>query len=157
MALMKYLGNVDMMAFCKKRYKEVLLPSQMDEKGSFPQETARTKPYGYSLFNLDAMATICQTLSDKNDNLWNFTAEGGKNIQKGIDFIYPYVVDKEAWPFQHDVMYWEEWPVAHPFLIFGAVQTGNKNWLSIWSKSKHFPTTDEVVRNLPIRNPLLWI
>ena len=30
--------------------------------GSFPQELARTKPYGYSLFNLDAMAIIAQTL-----------------------------------------------------------------------------------------------
>ena len=44
----------------------------MAEDGSFPLETARTKPYGYSLFNLDAMATICQTLSDKNDNLWTY-------------------------------------------------------------------------------------
>ena len=54
----------------------------MAEDGSFPLETACTKPYGYSLFNLDAMATICQTLSDKNDNLWTYTAEGGKNMER---------------------------------------------------------------------------
>ena len=32
----------------------------------------RTKPYGYSLFNLEAMATICQILSTADDNLWTF-------------------------------------------------------------------------------------
>ena len=47
-------------------------PTQMAADGSFPQELARTKPYGYSLFNLDAMATICQILSTPADNLWTF-------------------------------------------------------------------------------------
>lgn len=153
----RYAGNEDMMDFCRRRYKEVLLPKQMAEDGSFPLETARTKPYGYSLFNLDAMATICQTLSDKNDNLWNYTADEGKNIEKGIKFVYPYVLDKESWTFPKDVMYWDEWPVAHPFLVFGALQTGNENWLSVWAQLEHFPVTDEVVRNLPVRNPLIWI
>ena len=153
----RYVGDKDMLDYCKKRYKEVLLPKQMAEDGSFPLETARTKPYGYSLFNLDAMATICQTLSDKNDNLWTYTAEGSKNMEKGINFVYPYVLDKESWIYPKDVMYWDEWPVAHPFLLFGALQTNNENWLSTWAHLEHFPVTDEVVRNLPVRNPLIWI
>lgn len=153
----RYVDDVNMMKLCGDRYKEILLPDQMAEDGSFPRETARTKPYGYSLFNLDAMATICQTLSTETDNLWAYTVDGDRNIQKGIDFIYPYVMDKQSWPFVHDVMYWDEWPVAHPFLIFGALQTGNQEWLSTWGKLEHFPETDEVVRNLPVRNPLLWI
>ena len=101
------------------------------------------------MFNLDAMATICQTLSTTTDNLWIFSVDNTKNMLKGIDFIFPYVVDKTSWPFVHDVMYWDEWPVAHPFLIFGALQTGNKEWLSAWSELEHFPETDEVIRNLP--------
>lgn len=153
----RYVDDKDMIEFCKNRYKQVILPHQMAEDGSFPRETARTKPYGYSLFNLDAMATICQTLSTTTDNLWEFSADHIKSIRKGIEFIFPYVVDKAAWPFAHDVMYWNEWPVAHPFLIFGALQTGNEEWLSVWAELEHFPETDEVVRNLPVRNPLLWI
>lgn len=153
----RYVDDKDMIEFCKNRYKQIILPHQMAEDGSFPRETARTKPYGYSLFNLDAMATICQTLSTTTDNLWEFSADHIKSIRKGIEFIFPYVVDKAAWPFAHDVMYWNEWPVAHPFLIFGALQTGNEEWLSVWAELEHFPETDEVVRNLPVRNPLLWI
>jgi len=153
----RYVGDSDMMNFCRNRFKNILLPNQMSENGSFPRELARTKPYGYSLFNLDAMATICQTLSSEADNLWSYTIDGVKNINKGIDFIYPYIVNKDNWPFARDVMYWEEWPVAHPFLIFGALQTNNKDWITTWGNLEHFPTTDEVVRNLPVRNPLLWI
>lgn len=153
----RYTGDKDMMDFCRKRYKEVLLPRQMADDGSFPLETERTKPYGYSLFNLDAMATICRTLSDKDDNLWAYTVGEGRNMQKGIDFIYPYIVDKESWSYPKDVMYWDEWPVAHPFLVFGALQTGNADWLSTWGQLEHFPVTDEVVRNLPVRNPVIWI
>lgn len=153
----RYVDDKDMMDFCKNRYKEVLLPKQMAEDGSFPLEIARTKPYGYSLFNLDAMATICQTLSDKKDNLWAYTAEGGKSMEKGINFVYPYVLDKESWNNMKDVMYWDEWPVAHPFLLFGALQTNNESWQSTWAQLEHFPATDEVVRNLPVRNPLIWI
>ena len=153
----RYVGDGDMMNFCRNRFKNILLPNQMSENGSFPRELARTKPYGYSLFNLDAMATICQTLSSEADNLWSYTIDGVKNINKGIDFIYPYIVNKDNWPFARDVMYWDEWPVAHPFLIFGALQTNNKDWITTWGNLEHFPTTDEVVRNLPVRNPLLWI
>ena len=153
----RYVGDKEMLDYCKKRYKEVLLPNQMAEDGSFPLETARTKPYGYSLFNLDAMATICQTLSDETDNLWTYTAEGNKNMERGIGFIYPYVIDKEGWTYPKDVMYWDEWPVAHPFLVFGALQADKEEWLSTWARLEHFPVTDEVVRNLPVRNPLIWI
>ena len=43
------------------------------------------------------------------------------------------------------------------FPDIGALQTHNKNWQSTWEKLEHFPVTDEVVRNLPVRNPLIWI
>ena len=46
----KYTGNREVLDFCRERYQTVLLPGQMDTDGSFPLELARTKPYGYSLF-----------------------------------------------------------------------------------------------------------
>src|SRR5258706_2168657 len=63
----KFTNNKELMAICSNRYKTILLPDQMDVDGSFPKELRRSKPYGYSIFNLDAMATICQILSDKKD------------------------------------------------------------------------------------------
>ena len=149
-------GNQKIIDFCKERYKTVLLPSQMAVDGSFPLELKRTKPYGYSLFNLDAMVMICQILSDKKDNLWDFKTADGKNIRKGIEYIYTYVTDKSKWPLKPDVMYWENWPVAHPFLVFGATAFGNQQWLSTWKNLDHAPKVEEVIRNLPVRNPVIW-
>jgi len=138
------------------RYKTVLLPSQMAVDGSLPLEMSRTKPYGYSIFNLDAMTMLCQILSTHDDNLWDFETADGKSIKKGITYLYPFVRDKGKWTLQPDVMYWENWPVAQPFLLFGANAYRENAWFSTWKKLDHNPQVEEVIRNLPIRHPLIW-
>jgi hypothetical protein len=153
----KFTGNEKVMNFCRDRFKTVLLPNQMAADGSFPRELGRTKPYGYSLFNLDAMTTLAQILSDSKDNLWTFQLKDGRSLKKGIEFLYPYIENKNKWPYKQDVMYWNEWPVAQPALVFGAVAYNNVNWFNAWKDLDHFPEVEEVIRNLPVRNPLLWI
>lgn len=153
----KYTGNTEVLNFCRDRFQTVLLSDQMDANGSFPLELERTKPYGYSLFNLDAMATLCHILSDENHNLWQYTTEDGRNMQKGVAWMFPYIKDKSAWPFDKDVMYWDEWPVAHPALLFSVYDTPDDAYVSLWSALEHFPVNDEVIRNLPVRHPLLWL
>jgi hypothetical protein len=152
----KFTGNQEIIDFCRDRYKTVLLPNQMGEDGGFPLELKRTKPYGYAIFNLDAMVMVCHILSDSKNDLWNFQTSDGRSIRKGLDFLYPYIRDKSSWPFQKDVMYWENWPVAQPFLIFGAQAFGKDDWFSTWKNLDHKPEVVEVVRNLPIRNPIIW-
>ena len=156
-AFAKFTNNKQLLAFCSKRYKQVLLPSQMAVDGSFPREIRRTKPYGYSIFNLHAMATVCQLLSTSEDDLWNYQTSDGKSIRKGIEYLYPYIADKRKWPHKKDVMYWDNWPVAQPFLVFGATAFGNKDWLETWNRLDHSPLVEEVIRNLPVRNPVIWM
>ncbi len=153
----KLTDDQQILEMCRNRYKEVLLPNQMADDGSFPREIGRTKPYGYSLFNLDAMTTLCQILTDKDNDLWNFTTTKGQNIAKGIEFMYPYTADKVLWPHSKDVLYWDEWPVAQPYLILGAVTFNRQDWFDLWARLDHDPQVDEVLRNVPIRNPLIWI
>lgn len=153
----KLTENKVLLDFCRERYQTVHLPSQMAADGSFPRETKRTKPFGYSLFNLDAMATLCQILSDNETNLWTFQLADGRSIKKGIEYLYPFVNDKSLWPFQKDVMHWENWPVAQPFLLFGANAYQNETWFKTWKKLDHQPKDEEIIRNLPIRNPLIWM
>jgi hypothetical protein len=156
-AFSKFTDNDTLMKFCSDRYKNVLLPNQMAADGSFPQELRRTKPYGYSIFNLDAMATICQLLSSEKDNLWQYQTADGRSIKKGIEYLYPFIADKTKWPLKPDVMYWNDWPVAQPFLLFGANAYNKKDWFTIWKGLEHSPKVEEVIRNLPVRNPLIWI
>lgn len=153
----KWVGDQHWMDFCRERYKTVLLPDQMAVDGSFPRELRRTKPYGYSLFNLDAMTMVCQILSDSNNNLWGYTMPDGRSMQKGMAYMAPYVKDKNSWTFAKDVMYWDNWPVAHPFLLFGAAAYNNQDYYRLWLKLEHDPQVEEVLRNLPVRNPVIWL
>jgi hypothetical protein len=153
----KLTGDQKLLKFCSDRYKNVLLPNQMALDGSFPLEMARTKPYGYAIFNLDAMTALCQVLSSKEDNLFAYETTDGKSIRIGIAFLYPFIVDKSKWTLKPDVMYWEEWPVAQPFLIFGAAAYQQKDWLQTWTVLEHKPTVEEVIRNLPVKYPLIWL
>ncbi len=138
-------------------YKEVLLPDQLAVDGSFPLEIKRTKPYGYSLFTLDAMVALSQVASTSEDSLFDFSTKDGKNIGKGITFLYPYTKSKNSWPFEKDVMHWDEWPVRHPYLLFGGLAFENEEYLALWSSLKADFDTPEVLRNMPIRYPLLWV
>jgi len=142
--------------YCREFYKETLLPQQMAIDGSFPLEIKRTKPYGYSLFTLDAMTSLCQILSTKEENLFEYQTTDGKNIELGLDFLYPYIKNKEAWPYAKDVMYWEDWPVRGPALLFGGLAFNNKAYLQVWESLTADFTKTELIRNVPVRYPLLW-
>ncbi|WP_241237825.1 alginate lyase family protein [Pseudoflavitalea rhizosphaerae] len=156
-AFARFTNNQQLLDFCSERYKTVLLPNQMATDGSFPLELKRTKPYGYSLFNLDAMTMTCEILSTDKNDLWNYTTADGRNIKKSIEYMYPYIADKSKWPFKQDVMYWNEWPVAQPALLFGAQSFSKADWFKTWRLLDHAPAVDEVVRNLPVRNPVIWL
>ncbi|MBI5380412.1 MAG: alginate lyase family protein [Opitutae bacterium] len=150
-------GDAAGLADCRRRFKEILLPRQMAADGSFPRELARTKPYGYSIFNLDVMTALAQLLSTPEENLLTWTLPDGRSIAKGIAYLAPFLADKTKWPGKRDVMYWDDWPVRQPALIFGALATGNTDWLATWRKLNPDPSVEEIQRNFPIRQPVLWM
>ena len=153
----KLVGDEEKVDFCRKRFKEVLLPIQMAKDGSFPLELKRTKPYNYSLFNLDAMSIICTILSNGKDNLWKFTLPDGRNMKKGIEFMFPYIADKSKWPYSKDVMYFDYYPVRQPALLFGGLAYNKNNCLELWKKLDAHPENEEIIRNFPVRQPVLWL
>jgi hypothetical protein len=130
----------------------LLIPNQEAADGSFPQELKRTKPYGYSLFNLDAMAIIAQTLG-----LWKWQMADGRGMAKAMEYMYPYMLDKKKWPLPPDVMYDKEWPVRQPSLVFAGIGLGKPEYIALWLKLNPDPTVEEVLRNWPVRQPLLWV
>lgn len=153
----KLTGDTAKMNFCKNRFKEILLPNQMAPDGSFPLELKRTKPYNYSLFNLDGMALICKILSDEKENLWLFTLPDGRNMKKGIEFMYPFIKDKSKWLYPQDVMYYEFYPVRQPALLFGGEALNESKFVDLWKTLNADQDNEEVIRNFPVRQPVLWI
>jgi hypothetical protein len=155
-AFAQLVGDVEQLGRIRKQFKEVFLEKQMDKDGSFPAELRRTKPYGYSLFVIDAMAGIAQIASTAGDDLWTYELPDGRGMKKGMEFIFPYIRDKSKWQGQHDVLYWDEWPVRQPCLIFAGIKFNKPEYLQEWQGLKADPQTPEIVRNVPLRHPLLW-
>ena len=153
----RFTGNAAALAMCADRYKNVILPDQMADNGSFPRELARTKPYGYSIFVLDNVVTLCYVLSAAGDNLWEFTLPDGRGVKKGLDFLYPYLADKSSWPYHDDIAHHKDWPAAMSFMLFAAAACGDDKWLELYSRLEKFPVNDEVRRNTAIRVPYLWL
>jgi len=156
-AFAQLTGDQSLLQDCRRRYREILLPDQMAPDGSFPLEMKRTKPYGYSLFNLDAFATICQILSTPKEDLWDFTMPDGRSMKTAMAFLFPYLADKSKWTLPKDVMYFDEWPVRQPSLLFAGLAYKRQAYLDLWTRLNPAPTSEEVIRNLPVRHPLLWM
>ena len=155
-AFADFVGDDETLGWIRNQFKSVYLAEMMDDRGGFPAELARTKPYGYSLFVIDAMAGVAQIASTPDDNLWAFMLLDGRGMKRGVSFIAPYILDKSLWPYQHDVLYWDEWPVRHPSLLLGGMHFDEQDWLDAWKARPADPTTFEVLRNLPLRHPLIW-
>lgn len=150
-------GDRELTHYCIERFKTVLLPNQEAPDGSFPQELRRTKPYGYSLFNLDAFAILAQTLTTPAENLWTWQLPDGRGMAKAVAYMYPYILDKGKWPKPPDVMYFDEWPVQQPCLLFAGLALRKPEYLALWRRLKADPSVEEVLRNWPVRQPLLWV
>jgi beta-galactosidase len=153
----RFTGDEAKLAECRRQFKEVFVPKQMAADGSFPLELKRTKPYGYSIFQLDNMTALCQVLSMAEDNLWNFELPDGRGIRKAVAYLYPFLADKSKWPLKPDVQAWESWPARQSSLLFAGLAFGEPRYLELWKTLPPDPTDAEVRRNLAITQPLLWL
>ena len=151
------VGDEKTLSWIRNQFKTVYIKEMMDKNGGFPAELKRTKPYGYSLFVIDALAGVAQIASTCEDDLWIFQLPDGRGMKKGMEFIAPYIKDKTTWPKKPDVMYWDKWPVRQPSLLFAAMKFKHPEYLETWQGLEADPKTFEVLRNLPLRHPLLWI
>ena len=156
----KLTGDSKVLAMAQDRFKTVLLPNQMAHDGSFPRELTRTKPYGYSIFQADNLAALCNLLSNTNEDFWRFTLPDGRTPQAAVDFIFPYLADKNKWLADdrgRDVRHWDSWPARQPCLILAFADSGNAKYLDLWKRLDAEPDDLEVRRNMAITQPLLWL
>lgn len=151
-----FTSNRELSEFSRTRFKAVLVPQQIAANGSFPLELSRTKPYGYCLFNLDVMATVCQILSTPDDNLFSYALPDGQGFATAMAFMFPFIADKKSWPYARDVEYFDNWPVRQPSLLFAGIALSKPEYFAVWSRLDPDPTVEEIIRNYPIRQPLLW-
>ncbi len=145
------------LAECRRRFASVILPDQMAADGGFPAELARTKPYGYSIFQLDCLAALCQAISTPDHDFWNFQLPDGRGMSPAVSYMEPFLTDKSKWPLVPDVAAWDGWPARQPALLFAGLAYREQPWLDLWKSLPPDPADPEVRRNIPITQPLLWV
>jgi hypothetical protein len=150
-------GENAVRAGLRDRFRTVLMPQQIAPDGSQPLELARTKPFGYCLFNLDVLAAAAHSLSTPDDDLWRFATPDGRSLAAALAFMAPFIADKASWPFARDVEYWDDWPVRHPSLLFGGLALSRPEYIALWRGLDPDPAISEIIRNYPIRQPVLWL
>jgi hypothetical protein len=150
-------GDQKTLQLCRDHYQNMILPNQMASNGGFPEELSRTKPYSYSLFNLDAMASMLWILSEKSVDDWNYTLPDGRGLRKGLDYMLPFLKDKTKWTGGKDVDHWEVQPEARQFMLFAALAGNDHAWFDLWKSLAVKNDSDESRRSMMLKNPLIWI
>ncbi|MCF2949097.1 alginate lyase family protein [Paraglaciecola aquimarina] len=149
--------DVATLDWIRTQFKQVYLKQMMNQHGGFDAELARTKPYGYSLFVLDLMAGLATLASTEQEDLWDFTLADGRNMQLGMEFILPYIQNKQAWPYQQDIQYWDNWPQRHLNLVLAEENLNLPQIRPIWLNLPAHSDVYEVRRNMPMTQPILWL
>jgi len=62
-----------------------------------------------------------------------------------------------AWPHPADVQYFDQFPVRQPSLLFAGLAYSEPRYLALWGKLNPDSEVEEVIRNYPIRQPVLWV
>lgn len=151
------LGRTDILTDARNRLQTVIIPTQIEPGGRQLLELARTKPYAYSLFNLDVLTAAAWLLADGTGKLIDWETPDGRSIGGAIEWMAPYIADKARWPLAPDIEYWRDFPVRQPSLLFGGLAQKRTDWLELWQRLNPDPTISEVVRNFPVRQPMLWL
>ena len=142
---------------CREGYKTILLPGQMAEDGSFPHEIARTLPYHYSLFNLEGMAALCHLLTTPEDNLFEFHTPKGLSLRDGIEFMYPYLRDKNSWPHTKDILHWDRRLNKQACLLFAGKAYKEDKYHDLWNTLPRLQWDFEAAGSTLVKNHELWL
>jgi len=156
-AFARLTGDTARLDETRQVFLERLLPAQLAPDGSFPRELARTKPYGYSIFQLDNVALLTELLSTPGQNLWAFTLPDGRSVAQAAAFLFPYLADRTKWPFAADLAHFEAWPARQPVLLLAGHRLGRPDYLARWRQLPADPADAEVRRNMAVTQPLLWV
>ena len=141
----------------RHRFKTVTLRSQISAEGTFPHELGSATPYRDSLFNLDMMAGVCRLLSTRFESVWDYQLEDGPGMRSAIAYHFPFILERDRWPFRADAQHFSELPARRASLLFAARAYQRPEYAALWKTLPPDPPTPDVLRTLPIHQPLLWV
>lgn len=76
------------------------LATQIEEDGRQPEEIARTRGLSYSELNLRGLCLLARVGETCDVDLWRRDDPENNRLRLAAEFLYPYLADPSAWPYQ---------------------------------------------------------
>ncbi len=95
-----YTDQPELAARIVESAKAQRIGSQIEPDGAMPKEQSRTRSMHYSIYNLQAFITLARIGDKVGVNLWDYQSPDGREIQKAIDYLIPFLLQEKAWHFQ---------------------------------------------------------
>lgn len=90
---------IDSMQLAREVVKKAAerLDQQIDERGLFPKELARTISLHYSTFVMHAFFNLANMAQHTGFDLWNHVTPSGKSLKKSFHVLKPYLAQEKEW------------------------------------------------------------
>jgi hypothetical protein len=105
---------------------------QIKPDGSQPLELARTQPWRYSLFDLEALFDAAALGDNVAIDLWNFETPDRRSIRKALDRLIPFATGEKRWSLREESV-WQPERLA-PFLQRAALRYRHRNYTAALGK-----------------------
>jgi hypothetical protein len=99
-ALALYTGKQELARKVLEEVKTRRIDTQIEADGKQPEEIARTCGLGYSFGNLSGMCLLARLAECVDVNLWVHQSPEGGSIRKALDFLMPFLLAEQPWPYE---------------------------------------------------------
>ena len=76
------------------------IAAQIQPDGQMLRELGRTKSWGYSCFNLKALAQLADLGRRVDVDLWTYSTPDGRSIRTALDYHLPFALGEKKWSHQ---------------------------------------------------------
>jgi hypothetical protein len=146
------------LAQLRHRFRTVTLRAELNAYGFFQHDVDTQFPYRNSLLNLDLLAGVCELLSTRFDNVWEYELQDGPGMRAAIAYHFPFLLNRSAWPYPADLSHFKDLPSRRISLLLAGRAYNRPEYVDLWKSLK--PLQDdaapELLRSVPITQPLLW-
>jgi hypothetical protein len=98
-ALARFTGRDDVAQQVLQESVGKRIATQIAPDGRQPEELTRTTSLHYSMYNLTALCDLASLAATMYLDLWHAQTSDGRSIRGAIDFVLPYVLGQENWPY----------------------------------------------------------
>jgi Alginate lyase len=98
-AIALFLNKPEITERVLQKAKLELIPVQILPDGRQPLELRRASSLDYSVFNLLGLFKLANIGEHVGIDLWNFKTDRGAGLQKALDYLLPYLLNKSSWPY----------------------------------------------------------